>query len=218
MLNIVTHAPSFPVESVATSELSSVHSVTDSADPFQRVKEEISHLQDIFTDIVTDAQLELSDKESQDREFFTNFRFYLMFLPASKKTIHVKFFRESENDFIKAENILKLFAILGRYCNYSNYEIVLQIIKKFCGDTLQKRMIDYHASYTRFEMNTTVDVYVVAISASKELTLAFNRMSVKINKPTSKCTLYDLRKLREALAEKSSLASHSVYIDTISPG
>ena len=43
-------------------------------------------------------------------------------------------------------------------------------------------------------------------------------MSVKISKPTSKCTLHDIRKLKEDLAEKAFLQSHSIYIDTIAVG
>ena len=91
-----------------TREVSSTHSSTD---PIQQVREEIEQLQDTFTDLMTDTQLELSDKEDQDQTFFIKFRGYLMFLPVSKKAVHVKFFRESENDFIKAENILKLFPL-----------------------------------------------------------------------------------------------------------
>ena len=134
-------APSNPV----TSEVSSPHPVTGSTDPIQQVKEKIEHFQDTFADLMTDTQLELSDKESQDRTFFTKFRGYLMFLPASKKAIHVKFFRESENDFMEAKNILNLFVILNRYCDYSNYEYY-PIIRSSVSHT-PKRMIDYCSSH-----------------------------------------------------------------------
>ena len=86
------------------------YQVTGSTDSTQK---EIKYLQDTFTDVISDTQLELSDKESQDRTFFTKFRAYLMFLPASNKAIHVKFFRDSENDFMEAKNTLRLFAILS---------------------------------------------------------------------------------------------------------
>ena len=108
-------------------------------------------------------------KESQDSEFVDDFRDYLLFLPVSKKAVHVKFFRDNEKDIIEAKNILTFIAILSRYCNYSNYEILLHLIERFCEDTLQKRMIDYNSSHVRFEMGTTLDVYFAAISASQEL-------------------------------------------------
>ena len=41
-------------------------------------------------------------------------------------------------------------------------------------------------------------------------------MTVKINKPPSVCTLHEIRKMNEALAEKASLQSYSVYIESVS--
>ena len=77
------------------------------------------------------------------QERVTRFRDYLLFLPVSKKAVHVMFFHDNEKDITEAKNILTFIAILSRYCNYSNYEIFLHLIGRFCEDTLQKRMITY---------------------------------------------------------------------------
>ena len=64
-------------------------------------------------------------------------------------------------------------------------------------------------------METTVDVYICAMPPDKELEVAFSKMVMKIDKPSSKCTLHEIRKLNEAITEGSSLCSHSVYVSSV---
>ena len=208
--------PPVPTESAPVQALSLVpsttHSSTSHADKVQQVQLVNEQLRDSFADVICDIQAALCDKEIQDRAFFGKFRSYLLFLPLSKKATHAKFFRESENDIVKAENILRLFAILSRYCDYINYEVILHLVKRFCEEALKKRMLDYCKSLELFEMTTTVDVYCRAISAGKKLSLEFQEMALKIEKPSSECTLHEIRKLKEKIAEESALPSYSVYI------
>ena len=77
-------------------------------------------------------------------------------------------------------------------------------------------MQEYCESLEKFEKATTVDVYLEAISAGVVLTSEFTKMTVKINKPTSECTLHEVRKLKETIAERASLHSYSVYVGDIS--
>jgi hypothetical protein len=117
----------------------------------------------------------------------------------------------------KAENIRKLFAILGRYCNYCNYEIILHVVKRFGDVKLKTRITMYCDSIRTFEISTTVSVYLHAISAlpDGEICKGFTQMAMKINKPTSVCTLYEIRQLKEAIAENASVHSYSVYIERV---
>ena len=126
------------------------------------------------------------------------------------------FFVKSEDEFLEAKTMLKLFAILNRYVSYRNYEILQHIVKKFCGAALQQKMQEYCQSLETFEMATAIDIYLTAISACPELSLAFIKMAVKINKPASLCTLHEVRKLKDALAEKASLHSYGMYIESMS--
>ena len=77
----------------------------------------------------------------------------------SKKVPHAKFFRESEDDFLMARNMEKIFAILRRYCSYRNYEVLREVVRKFCEVGLQRRMQEYCKSLEKFEKDTAVDVY-----------------------------------------------------------
>ena len=198
-----------------TSSVSSTHQVTGNADRVQQVKEKMEQFQESFMSMMSMTRSALCKKESEDSEFIEEFRDYLLFLPLSKKVPHTKFFRESEDDIIKAESVRKLLAILGRYCNHSNYDLLLHLIKKFCNTAEKKRMEDYCDSLEKFEMATPVNVYLAAISASPAISEAFSRMAMKMNKPVSECTLHEIRKLKESLTEKAFLHPYSVYIDTI---
>ena len=164
---------------------------------------------------MSDTRLAMCDRELQQSKFLGKFRDVLLVLPVAKKATHVKFFRESEDEILDARNIQKLFAILSRYWSYTNYEILLHLVNRFCDVTLKKGMQEYCDKLETFEVATTIDVYIGAISASDDLSLAFSQMVLKINKPPSACTLHEIRKLTEALAEKASLHSYSVYIGSI---
>ena len=198
-----------------TPAVSTAPPVMINPDRVQQVKEEMEQFQENFTSMMSMTRSALCKKESEDSEFIEEFRDYLLFLPHSKRVTHSKFFRESEDDIIKAESVRKLLAILRRYCNYSNYDLLLHLIKKFCNTAEKKRMQDYCESLKRFEMATPVNVYLVAISASPAISEAFSRMAMKLNKPVSECTLHEIRKLKESLTEKAFLHPYSVYIDTI---
>ena len=211
-------APSVPssLNTVATTTPSSPSSSSTTTDRVSQVRDTIDQLTDTFSDRMFDTQTEMCDKESKDPSFLNRFRCHLLGLPAAKKAVHVKFFRKSEDEFLKAENMQKIFAILTRYCDYSNPEILRELVRKFCEAVLQGKMQEYCEFLERFEKATTVDVFLVAISARKSLSLAFKAMTVKINKPPSVCTLHEIRMFKEDLAEKSSLHSYGMYIESVS--
>ena len=198
-----------------TSVVSSAPPVMNNADQVQQLKEEMEQFQETFASMMSMTRSALCKKESEDSEFIEEFRDYLLFLPLSKKAPHAKFFRESEDDIVEAKSVRKLLAILGRYCNHSNYDLLLHLIKKFCNTAEKERMQEYCKSLERFEMATPVNIYLAAISASPAILEAFSQMAMKINKPVSECTLHEIRKLKESLTEKAFLHPYSVYIDTI---
>ena len=188
------------------------------SDRVAQVREGIKHFRDSFLNLLCDTQSEMSLKESVDPSFLKKVVDRLLGLPVAQKAPHVKFFRDSEDDFLKAENVRKLITILKRYCNCFNYEILQVVIINFCEAALQHRMQEYCQSLEIFERGTPVDIYLEAISAGPVLSSEFRKMAVTINKPANQCTLYEVRKLKEAIAERASLQPYSVYIDDISVG
>ena len=181
------------------------------------VKSAILHLKKTFSKLVSHTRSEMCSRESQDQEFLDEFRDHLLFLPVAKKAAHVKFFRDNEDDILEAKNIRKLFAILGRYLSFRNYEILQEIVTWFNVAPLVKSMQVYCRMLIKFEMSTSVDIYIVAVpeETDEETKNAFSQMVLRIEKPASECTLYDLRKLNEAIVTNSGLSSHSVYISGV---
>ena len=179
------------------------------------VKESIECLEEEFSEVKHETQTSLTKREEAESEFLDRFRNHLLDLPVSKKQVHIRFFTRNEDEILKAKTIQKLFLILSRYCNYSNYEIIFHIVKRFCHN-LKERMLKYRYSLTCFEKSTTVDVYLSAISARSggEISLAFTRMTLKLNKSPAECTLYEIRELKESVEEKALLESYAMYIET----
>ena len=183
-------------------------------------KDSVEQLQEEFFDLKSDAKQSLTERENENPKFFHKFQDYLLDMPVTKKQIHVRFFTRNEDEILNAKTIQKLFAILSRYCNYSNYEIVFHIVKKFCHNELKGRMLKYRDCLTSFEKSTTVDVYLCAISAppAGKIREGFLRMTMKINKPPSECTLYEIRELKESIEKEASLESYAMYIETPGEG
>ena len=199
------------------------YSVSLVTSPFEKkvelVRNEIDQLEEEFSDIKSDARESLSERESRDQKFLSKFRDHLLDLPCTKKQVHVQFFVRNEKEILESDTIQKLFIILGRHCNYTNYEIILHIVKRFCKE-LTQRMLSYRDSLIVFEKATTVDVYLCAISAppSGKISAGFMKMTMKINKPASECTLHEIRELKESIEEEAALESYAVYIDTPKTG
>ena len=186
----------------------------------EETRDAIEHFEEEFSDLKYEAEKVLLEKQSKNPELFQRFQNHLLNMPVTKKQVHIRFFTRNEDEILNAKTIQKLFAILSRYCNYSNYEIILHIVKKFCHHELKGRMERYRDSLTSFEKATTVDVYLCAISAppAGKIREGFLRMTTKINKPPSECTLYEIRVLKESIEKEASLESYAMYIETPGEG
>ena len=185
----------------------------------KEVKEKIEYLEKEFSDIKSEARQLLTEKERQDPFFLERFRDHLLDMSVTRKRVHIRFFSRNEDEIISAKTIQKLFIILGRYCNYSNYEIVFEVSKRFCSE-LQARMLLYHQSLTSFEKSTTVKVYLSAIAANPQGVIfkEFMHMTLKVDKQPSECTLHEIRLLKESIDERGALESYAMYIDTPGEG
>ena len=183
----------------------------------KKVKATIEELKEMFLNLTTDAEEEIAQQDGSDWKFLRKFRKFIQLLPIAQRAPHVKFFQKSRKEIIAAKNTDTILAILCTHINYRNYEILFHLITRFCGVPLQENMKKYHFSLETFEMHTTVDIYISAVpdEISEEIETGFSQMVVKINKPSSECTLHEVRKLNEAMTTKSGLESHSVYISGV---
>ena len=182
-------------------------------------KECVERLQEEFFDLKSDTRESLSEKERRDPKFVLKFQDYLLEMPVAKRQVHIRFFSKNAEEILGAKTIRRLFVVLGRYCNYSNYKIIFHVVKRFCQE-LKERMLTYRDCLISFEKSTTVDVYLCVITASPggEIMKGFIRMTMKINKPPSECSLYEIRELKESIEEEAALESYAVYIETPGEG
>ncbi|CAI8050954.1 Putative ankyrin repeat protein MM_0045 [Geodia barretti] len=214
----VTTAPAPETSGPQTSgstepSLGPVARLSSPSDRISQVWAEIDRLTDTFSHLVSDTRDEMCIRASVEPQFFNKFRDRLLDLPVSQKSPHAKFFDEKLDDFLMAKNMDKIFAILRRYSNYRNYAVLREVVRRFCEAVLQRRMQEYCKSLEKFEKATFIDVYLQAISAGIVLTSEFTKMTVKINKPASACTVHEVRKLKETIAERASLQPYSMYIE-----
>ena len=182
-------------------------------------KECVERLQEEFFDLKSDTRESLSEKERRDPKFILKFQDYLLEMPVAKRQVHIRFFSKNTEEILDAKTIRRLFVVLGRYCNYSNYEIIFHVVKRFCQE-LKERMLTYRDCLISFEKSTTVDVYLCVIPASPggEIMKGFIRMTMKINKPPSECSLHEIRKFKESIEEKAALEFYAMYMETPGEG
>ena len=209
-----------PVGSLSPAPLTATPAPVVFEQRVEETRDKIEYFEGEFSDLKYEAQKALLQKQDKNPEFFQRFQNHLLDMPVTKKQIHILFFTRNEDEILNAKNIQKLFAILSRYCNYSNYEIIFHIVKRFCHHELKGRMLKYRDFLTIFEKFTTVDVYLCAISARPggEIREGFIRMTMKINKLPSECTLYELRELKESIEEQATLQSYAMYIEAPGEG
>ena len=218
-----TSAPSSTATSSSPSQIQPDqppyhHLSTPSFWSLEKVKATIEELEKMFGILHAKVGKELSHEEHQNEDFLWEFRSRLLLLPVRKATLHVKFFDDNEVKILAAKDTTHILAILCRFVDYRNFEILYYIVVRFCCIPLQENMLKFRKMLEEFETATTVEVYLSAVpdEVDEELMNGFSEMVVKIDKPSSQCTLLEVRKLNKAIIEKSTLCSHSVYIGAVS--
>ena len=190
---------------------------TISQDKVDAVRASIKHFKEEFTKLMCGIYLFLSEAVKGDSSFLGLFRVVLLALPISKKPIHRPFFKGKGRAILKATDIDELWTLLNCYCDYKNYEIIMYIIEQYIEKhaTLMQNMMEYHASSVSFEKSTTVDVYLCAIKIERDSKVyrGFFQMVLRLNKSAWECTLYEIRQLKESIAESADIHSYGVYID-----
>ena len=218
-VSAATPAPADPLIPHDNSSPSSLLIAASFEKMVELTKATIRFLQGEFYDINFEAQELLCRSARQDSKFLNRFKNYIVNLPVTKKEVHIQFFINNHKEILKAKRIQKLFIILGQHCNYTNYEIILHIVKMFCKE-LTQRMLSYRDSLIVFEKTTPVNVYLCAVSAPPggRIFTGFLEITMKINKLASECTLHEIQELKESIEKEAALESYAVYIDTPETG
>ena len=94
----------------------------------EKVKATILQLEELFADLQADAQVEIAERENDNKAFLPRFRSRLLLLPVAKRAPHVKFFNQFRKEIISAKNTDTILAILCTHIDYRNYEILFHLV------------------------------------------------------------------------------------------
>ena len=180
----------------------------------KQVVEKTSQLHEKFLSVLTNTKIYLSEKESESRRVLNRLCITLTTLPLSYKFQHLHFLRSQEERIQNARSISELFSILDKHWNWSDYYLLQRLIANFGDDSLKQEMTTYVVELEEFEKATTILLFR---SATKhwEHPYYFSKAVIMLQKDASECTLYDIRKLKEDLASKSSLNEAAIYYDDV---
>ena len=203
--------------SVTTFDLSSRELIGSGSDRAraQAIAEAAAQLQDRFATIVTHTTICFMEKEEESRNFLKKFAITLTKLPLSNKHKHLHFLKEKER-IRNAEDVEKIFDILDPHWNYMEYAFLERIIEEFGTSELWQEMKEYIAALTDFERNTSIKDYNSAALEKIQIPAHFEKLAITQLKDPAQCSLYEIRQLKNEIAEKSSLNKYSTWIVSVS--
>ena len=179
-----------------------------------RIKQVTSWLQDKFVAVLTHTKILFTKKESQSDEFLSELRITLTTLPLSNKFKHLLFLQNEQKRIEDANDIHEIFKILDSHWNWSDYYLLQRLITDFGDDSLKEDMSKYMAELEQFEKATTIQHFCNAVESWDRhwnCPLNFSKAVLKLQKDAAECTLYDLRKLKEAIASESSVKECALF-------
>ena len=168
--------------SLPTSPLSISSPPLDS-DRVVEVKKALGRLEQEFLGVVMKFRRAMTRKETKDSEFLEDFRDALILLPVTKRASHARFLAERDSEIVAAKRVRALITILCRYWNFSNYDLLQYLIGVFADKPLKDDMKQYCEILEKFEIETTIDIFLAALSANSKPSVTFSNMIAKINKP-----------------------------------
>ena len=187
---------------------------TPDQDKLRRVGSKASHLQEKFVSVLTHTKIMFSMREVKSNNFLVKLRITLTTLHLSKKFKFTHFLQANEKAIESAKNTKEIFAVIDKYWNWSDYYLLQQLIKEFGDSTLQQEMACYIRKLHHFEKATTIQVFSKAVEEWKSPDLS-SKAVLTLQKDPSRITLYDLRKLKEDLARKSSLNDCAIFFESV---
>ena len=186
-----------------------------SADTARMVAKEAAELSEKFVNVLSEAKAQLIDCESKAKlidlestKFLTKFRTFLTTLPLSSKHKHLKFLKEEKPALKAANDVDEIFDVIEPYLTYTDYSLLKSIIAKFCSEELNKIMASYILELEVYETKTTVHDAQNTIHGGN-IPNGSKPLVIRTQLPPTVCTLYDVRLIREAIADEAALEPYS---------
>ena len=178
----------------------------DSSDQvtIKRVRSKAIRLEDKFVSVLKNTKVLFSIREGKSDYFLLKLRHTLTSLPVSSQFKCLKYLRAERKAINNAKSTDDVFSILDDFWNWSDYYLLLKLIKEFGNSTLKQDMSCYVAKLHRFEKATTIQE-ISKTAVGWKCPRLFKKVVLTLKDEASKITLYDIRRLREELSSEAPL-------------
>ena len=167
-----------------------------------------AELSEKFMNVLSKAKIQLINLESESTKFLTEFRTVLTTLPVCSKYKHLTFLKEEKPALKAASDVDEIFDVIEPYMTHSDYSLLKYIIATFCNEDLQKMMNSYILELEEFEKTTTVHD-AQNIKHRETIPNGTKRVVIRTRLPPTVCTLYNVRQVREAIADEAALEPYA---------
>ena len=181
----------------------------------EAIREEAAHLQEQFVTLLVNTRMCFIKKEVMSRRFPKEFKVALKTLLLSKRHQHLLFLKEKNESIKNAADTDEIFDIIEPYLNYTDYSLLEFLIKEFGTRELQQEMKRYIAQLEQFEKKTSVEDFELAVQDQQVLPAHFKAVTLPQSKDPAKCSLYEVRQLKNEVVNRSSLSEYTVYLQRV---
>ena len=175
------------------------------------VSKEASALMKRFRSVVVSANAFLSQQELTPQKLH-RFKIDLTMLPMLQKYKKLHFLRKKKNKILRAESIQAIFDVLEPYWNYVDYSLLDYIVKKYCNKKVRNQMKRYKSRLEKFERATSVLDFTSALPDNRRFPTKYTTLKATLPVDPAACSLHDVRKIKEAVAEKAALQPYATFL------
>ena len=150
-------------------------------------------------------------KQKTSDDVLTELCTYLTRLPLAPGMLLLK---EKKKEIENAKSVKAIFSILEIYWNYSNYYLLQALIKEYGDSPLQQEMENYVAELHRFEKATLVQTFK-SVKKDWNHPPYLKKAILTLEKDEAELTLYDIRLLKEDIANEAAIEAYALYLDDV---
>jgi hypothetical protein len=173
--------------------------------PTKNILQQLSHLEDKFVMVLTNAQYCFSNMTP---EYTDRFKILLINLPISTRFEHLTFLTVESQGISSARNMMEIFQMLKNHWNPFDIGLLEHLVDVFGTGDLKQDVDNYKNNLEAFEKNTTVQQFQDAWKKSIHAPDHYGRI-VKIMKADPlRCTLWKVRCFKENLRKRATLQNY----------
>ena len=181
----------------------------------QSIKQQVKQLQDHFIRLAYCTYEELVDKGVSVH----NVHAWLISLDVFRQREHQDFIKDNLTNIEKGTHLSNLWARLGTYWNFLNFDLLKHVIKKFGSENLKQKMKSYKCDLQSFRRVTRVCDFIDCWPVQGEAPEADLREFVtKMKHDWNNCTLEDLDKIKGVITCKFFIPKFALWLRDIKEG